>query len=162
MMTATLYTLAVSHQPTRKQGRPLPIYTNVDAYHNELSIVLANDYAVKAKLLKRLDTLKSELTDNWDGEDGAPIEDKAYANVRIAIKSTPSNMLKRWRLFPNPNGTLLFSPKDKAIAGISVGNDEFSYAAYVSDDRQISGREPFTALAFQAAIYQIHRILEYV
>lgn len=160
MMTATVYMMDVSRQPAQKQYHP--VFTNGDVALNELSVVLAHDYAVQAKLLKRLETLKSELTDNWNGEDGLPIEDKAYENAKKAIKSTPSTMLKRWRLFPNPNGTLLFSPKGTDIAGISIGNDEFSYAAYVSDYRQLSGREPFSAYAFRSALNQIHRILGYV
>ncbi len=57
---------------------------------------------------------------------------------------------------------MLLSPKDKAIAGISIGNNEFSYAAFISDDKQISGREPFSKNAFMSALTQIHRILGYV
>ena len=123
---------------------------------------LGNDYEVQAKLLQKLETLKESLSENWNGEDDCPIEEKAYNNTKTAIKSTPSIMLKHWRLFPNPNGTLLFSPKNKSIAGISIGNDEFSYAAFVSDDKQISGKEPFTEQAFKSALKQIHRILGYV
>lgn len=139
-----------------------PIFVGIESFQNELMAALGNDYEVQAKLLQKLETLKETLSENWNGEDDCPIEEKAYNNTKIAIKSTPSVMLKHWRLFPNPNGTLLFSPKNKSIAGISIGNDEFSYAAFVSDDKQISGKEPFTEQAFKSALKQIHRILGYV
>ena len=139
-----------------------PIFISVESFHNDLSEALGKDYEVQAKLLQKLDKLKESLRNNWNGEEDCPIEEKAYVNAKIAITGTPSALLKYWRLFPNPNGTLLLSPKNKAIAGISIGNDEFSYAAFVSDDKQLSGREPFSEQSFKSALLQIHRILEYV
>lgn len=144
------------------EDRYKPIFVGIESLQNELVVALGNDYEVQAKLLQKLETLKESLSENWNGEDDCPIEEKAYINTKMAIKSTPSVMLSHWRLFPNPNGTLLFSPKNKSIAGISIGNDEFSYAAFVTDDKQISGKEPFTVLAFNSALRQIHRILGYV
>lgn len=144
------------------EDRYQPIFVGIESFQNELVVALGNDYEVQAKLLQKLETLKETLSENWNGEDDCPIEEKAYNNTKAAIKSTPSVMLRHWRLFPNPNGTLLFSPKNKSIAGISIGNDEFSYAAFVSDDKQISGKEPFTEQAFKSALKQIHRILGYV
>ncbi len=139
-----------------------PIFVGIESFQNELIAALGNDYEVQAKLLQKLETLKNSLSENWNGENDCPIEEKAYDNAKNAITHTPSIMLKHWRLFPNPNGTLLFSPKNKSIAGISIGNDEFSYAVFVSDDKQISGKEPFTEQAFKSAMKQIHRILGYV
>lgn len=123
---------------------------------------LGYDFEIKSKLLERLDVLKASLKENWNGENDCPIEEDAYNNTRAAILATPSVMLKHWRLFPSPNGTLMLSPRDKSIAGISIGNDEFSYAAFVSDDKQISGKEPFDESSFISALKQIHRILGYV
>lgn len=143
------------------EDRYQPIFVGIESFQNELTDALGKDYEVQAKLLQKLETLKESLSENWNGEDDCPIEERAYNNAKSAIKGTPSAMLRHWRLFPNPNGTLLFSPKNKSIAGISIGNDEFSYAAYVSDDKQISGKEPFTVLAFKSALKQIHRILGY-
>ncbi|MBD5372776.1 MAG: hypothetical protein HDR75_05485 [Bacteroides sp.] len=139
-----------------------PIFAGTESFQNELVIALGNDYEVQSKLLQKLETLKESLSENWNGEGDCPIEEKAYNNTKTAIKCAPGVMLRHWRLFPNPNGTLLFSPKNKSIAGISIGNDEFSYAVFVSDDRQISGKEPFTEQAFQSALKQIHRILGYI
>jgi hypothetical protein len=140
----------------------VPIFENIEQCQSDLAVALGNDYEAQAKLLRKLATLKESLRENWNGEDDSPIEEKAYNNTKIAITATPGIMLKRWRLFPNPNGTLLLSPKDKSVAGISIGNDEFSYAAFVSDDKQISGREPFSEQSFKSALKQIHRILGYV
>jgi hypothetical protein len=114
------------------------------------------------QLSHKLELLKTSLQHNWNGEADLPIEDDAYANTMAAIDGTPGRLLKYWRLFPNPNGTLLLSPKGNEIAGISIGNSGFSYAAYVADNMQISGKEPFSVNAFKAALQQIHRILEYM
>lgn len=145
-----------------KENQYNPIFANVESYQNALTSALGDDYEIQSNLLQRLNILKSSLKSDWNGELDYPIEEKAYNNARTAILTTPSAMLKYWRLFPNPNGTLLLSPKNKSIAGISIGNEEFSYAAFVSEDKQISGKEPFNDKAFRAALVQIHRILEYV
>jgi len=138
-----------------------PIFITSESYQNDLTEALVNDYEVQTGLLQKLEFLKNTLKDNWNREGDSPIEECAYNNTRAAIKYTPSIMLKHWRLFPNPNGTLLLSPKGTSIAGISIGNEEFSYAAFVSDDKQISGKEPFNEQAFKYALMQIHRILGY-
>jgi|GEM_PF-1978067 len=143
------------------QRRYHPVF-DIESIQSDLSVALGNDFEAQAKLLKKLNALKSSLQYNWNGEYDSPIEESSFTNAKIAISATPGAMLKQWRLFPNPNGTLLLSPKDKSIAGISIGNDEFSYAAYVSDDNQISGKEPFSIDAFKSALNQIHRILGYV
>lgn len=140
----------------------MTIFDGVESLQEELITALKEDYEAQSKLVKQLDRLKESLKSNWNGEDDCPIEDRAYFNTKVSILSTPGVMLKYWRLFPNPNGTLLLSPKDKTIAGISIGNDDFSYAAFVSDDKQMSGKEPFSVQAFKSALKQIHRILGYV
>lgn len=137
------------------------VYTNTTSDHKDLTLALGKDYEDQSIMLKKLDLLKNSSKKNWNGENDEPIEEKAYSNAREAFLSTPGGMLKHWRLFPNTNGTVLLSPKNGQIGGISIGNDEFSYAAYVSDDKQVSGREPFTIESFKAALFHIHRILGY-
>lgn len=144
------------------QSQNFPIFVGVEPVQNAMSVALGKDYDTQAKLLNKLNALKTSLQGNWNGEDDFPIEELAFNNAKVAISATPGSMLKYWRLFPNSNGTLLLSPKDKSIAGISIGNDEFSYAVYVSDDNQIGGKEPFSVVSFKAALAQIHRILGYV
>lgn len=128
---------------------------------NRLNKVITYDFTIKTELLKKLDTLKESLELGWNGEADLPIEEKSYLNTRQALMATPPSMLKYWTLYPNTNGTLLLSPKDESVAGISIGNDDFSYAAYVSDDQQTSGKELFSEESFTAALRQLHRILGY-
>lgn len=137
------------------------VFNNIESVQNDLSTALREDYEAQINLVHKLELLKESLKDNWDMEGGTPIEERVYDNAKAAILATPGFILKSWRLFPSPNGTLLFSPKSKAIAGISIGNEMFSYAAFVSDDKQISGVEPFDEQTFRFAMEQIHRILEY-
>ena len=129
---------------------------------NTTSKALYDEYKAQDRLLKRLELLKVSLKENWDKEGGLPIEEKVFENTKTALISISGGMLKYWRIFPNPNGTILLSPKNGAIAGISIGNEDFSYAAYISDSKQISGKEPFSVEAIRVAIKQIHRILGYV
>lgn len=111
--------------------------------------------------IDRLDYLKENLKEGWNEPGDLPIEEKAYRNTKKALSVIPESMLKNWNLFPDTNGTLMLSPKGDRIGGISIGNQDFSYAAYVSDDKQISGREPFSEEAFLSAIGQIHRLFGY-
>lgn len=123
---------------------------------------LERDFQTKTSMLKRLDYLKSSLKPNWNGEDDLPIEEESYQNAKAALNSMTGRMLKHWNLFPDTNGTLLLSPNDDSVAGISIGNNEFSYAVFVSEDKQLSGKEPFSVDAFKAVIGQTHRLLGYV
>lgn len=132
-----------------------------ESFLENLAESLGAAFEVKSALLNRLDHLKTTLKPNWNGEDDLPIEQASYLNTKAAIEETPARLLKHWDLFPDPNGTLLLSPKDESVAGISIGNSEFSYAAYVSDDKQFSGKEPFSIEAFSDALKQIHRLLGY-
>lgn len=129
--------------------------------HNEIGEALGVGGNIQMELLNRLDTLKKSLSENWDSEGGLPIEDEAYNNVRDAISNTSGYLLRHWNLFPAPNGTLMLSPKDSCVAGISIGNTDFSYAAYVSDDKQVKGKERFTKEAFQVVLSHIHNLLGY-
>ena len=123
---------------------------------------MESDFETKIKFRRRLEYLKTTLKSNWNGENDYPIEEEAYINTKAAINGTAGRLLKHWDLFPDSNGTLLFSPKDDAVAGISVGNKEFSYAAYISDDYQLNGKEPFSLESFKDALLKIHRMLGYV
>ena len=103
-----------------------PVFIGIESIQNDLSVALGNDYEAQAKLLQKLNALKSSLQSNWNGEDDLPIEELSFNNTRVALSGA------------------------------------FSYAAYVSDDNQISGKEPFSINAFKSALTQIHRILGYV
>lgn len=147
-------------QPIQYQSEP--IFVNGEWFTQTISKALYDEYKAQDRLLKRLELLKVSLKENWDKEGGLPLEEKVFENTKTALISISGGMLKYWRIFPNPNGTILLSPKNGAIAGISIGNEDFSYAAYISDSKQISGKEPFSVEAIRVAIKQIHRILGYV
>lgn len=116
----------------------------------------------KGKFIEKLRHLKETLKENWDGEGALPIEEQAYANTLAALERTSSAMLQYWRLAPDINGTISLSPKDKSLAGISIGNEQFSYAVYRSPNQRIYWQEPFSAEAFCRALRIIHEYLGYV
>lgn len=130
------------------------------AERTELVQCLTTDY-VKHQYLRRLEKLKVSLHRGWNGEDDLPIEEKSYQNAKAALSATPAEMLQRWNLFPVSNGTLQLSPIERDIAGISIGNDRFSYAAYVSDEKQLEGEMPFSVENFSNVLRKIHAILGY-
>ena len=138
-----------------------PVFPNLSEELETLTSAFENDFQTKSKLLRRLEALKSSLHEGWDGESGLPIEEQSYQNTKLAIERTPVRLLRRWRLFPDTNGTLTLQAKGVDVAGISIGNREFSYMAYVSPGQQFSGKEPFSQEAFLSALSQIHRILGY-
>ena len=138
-----------------------PAFTGISEDMETLASAFENDFQTKSKLLRRLEALKSSLHEGWDGEGGLPIEEPSYLNTRLAIERTPVRLLRRWRLFPDTNGTLTLQAKGSDVAGISIGNREFSYMAYVSPGQQFSGKEPFSEESFLSALSQINRILGY-
>lgn len=162
-MAATPVTNAYAEGPSLAQSVVQPSilgdkYFFVDCIVSDMEA----DFETKTNFRRRLEYLKTTLKQNWNGENDYPIEEESYLNVKAAINSVSGRLLKYWNLFPDPNGTLLFSPKDDSIAGISIGNKKFSYAAYISDDFQLTGKEPFSVEAFKNILKQIHRMLGYV
>lgn len=138
-----------------------PVFPHLSEEIETLTSAFENDFQTKSKLLRRLEALKSSLHEGWDGESGLPIEEQSYLNTKLAIERTPVRLLRRWRLFPDTNGTLTLQAKGVDVAGISIGNREFSYMAYVSPGQQFSGKEPFSEESFLSALSQINRILGY-
>lgn len=161
VLSMTSPSMAFSEQLNRPTISSISVICDKNYFADCLVADLENDFQTKTSILKRLEHLKSTLKDNWNGEDDLPIEDASYLNAKAAISSIPGRILKHWNLFPDTNGTLLLSPKDDAVAGVSIGNNEFSYAVYVSEDKQLTGKEPFSVDAFKNAIKQIHRLLGY-
>lgn len=161
VLSMTSPSMAFSEQLNRPTISSISVISGKNYFADCLVADLENDFQTKTSILKRLEYLKSTLKDNWNGEDDLPIEDASYLNAKAAISSIPGRILKHWNLFPDTNGTLLLSPKDDDVAGVSIGNNEFSYAVYVSEDKQLTGKEPFSVDAFKNAIKQIHRLLGY-
>ncbi|MCD8386563.1 MAG: hypothetical protein LUD17_06680 [Bacteroidales bacterium] len=97
---------------------------------------------VKAELLARLEEL-CQLRDGWNGGDGFAMEEDSIKNVRVIIDNLSPNILSRWILFPNTNGTFLFTLDSDIPASISVANNTYSFVAFTKDNKLLKGRGEF-------------------
>lgn len=126
-----------------------------------MSALFSSEFSHKEQMLKRLESLYADLQyENWDGYGAVPIERLAYENAKKIIECLSGSELKCWNLFPSPNGTLLLSAKNGDVASLSIGNNDFSYAA-LKDDREIMGKESFDAKRVVKVIENIHLLLDY-
>ena len=115
---------------------------------------------IKERLISRLSEFKSNLKYGWNGGTELPMEEMSISNALAAIDATASEELVKWTVFPSPNGTILFSPTDDFVAGISIGNNEFSYAALGNKGQEIKGKEIFSVKSFKLAISLINSLNE--
>lgn len=115
---------------------------------------------IKERLISRLIEFKNELQQGWNGHDELPMEELSVSNALSAVEATASEEFSKWTVFPSPNGTILFSPTDDFIAGISIGNEEFSYAALGNQGQEIKGKEVFSVKSFKLAIRLINSLNE--
>ena len=115
---------------------------------------------IKERLMSKLSGFRSELEYGWNGGTELPMEEKSLSNALAAIDAMPSEELAKWTVFPSPNGTILFSPTDDFVAGISIGNNEFSYAALGNKGQEIKGTEIFSVKSFKLAIRLINSLNE--
>lgn len=104
---------------------------------------LNKNVEVKERLVSRLNSL-TELTEDWDGNGAHPILPSIAGIVRDVIENAPASVLSFWRIFPDLNGTLLFSAKGKRIIGLSIGEHEFSYVAR-HNSKKLKGILPTTS-----------------
>ncbi|WP_165154735.1 hypothetical protein [Parabacteroides sp. ZJ-118] len=126
-----------------------------------LAAELSDDFVSKTRMLQRLESLYSNLQyDNWDGYGASPLEKQAYENTKRVIDSLSGLELKCWNLFPSPNGTLLLSIKNGDVASLSIGNNDFSYAALKGESKMM-GQESFEANRVVKVIENIHLLLDY-
>lgn len=115
---------------------------------------------IKERLISRLSEFKSNLEYGWNGGADLPMEEMSISNALAAVDATASEELVKWTVFPSPNGTILFSPTDDFVAGISIGNNEFSYAALGNKGQEIKGKEKFSVKSFKLAISLINSLNE--
>lgn len=100
----------------------------------------------KEYLLNRLDKLYNELNYiGWDGYGSYPLEKNSYENTKSVLNITDKDILKYWNLFPSPNGTFSLECKPDEIAGMSIGNTGFSWAAIDKNNNVMSGDYQFNA-----------------
>ena len=85
------------------------------------------DEAQKAYVVM-LDKLKTyqAYPVGWDGEDAVPLTPQVVMNFNHLLEVIDKQLLVGLTIFPETNGTLLIDCTDKE-AGISLGNDKFSY-----------------------------------
>lgn len=118
------------------------------------------DAEIKERLISRLMHFKNEFKKGWNGNAELPMEEQSVSNALAAVEATSAEEFAKWTVFPSPNGTILFSPTDNLIAGISVGNDEFSYAAIGNRGQEIKGNEGFSVSSFKLALHLINSMNE--
>lgn len=117
---------------------------------------LNDGVAIKSSMQRRLEELRS-LKEGWDGFHALPVEEASYKNVNAIISQLSSFVLNEWNLFPNTNGTLLFTLKGKRIASISIGNKSFSYMA-MKGAHVVKGQEKFDVNRLGQVIEDIRKI----
>lgn len=154
----TIYTLNVPRSQTRKfrsMARAMGWDVKVAIQRKS-----ANTSTVTAKMLARLESFKYQEV-GWDGRDALPLEKDSYANAKIAISNAIDSDLRGWILFPNTNGTLLFTLKGDNVASISLGNKGFSFVAIPKDAKIIQGEATFSKENFLTCIRNINKAMNH-
>lgn len=119
-------------------------------------------YSEKERMLDKLSEFFCNLNkEGWDGYNAFPIESASYYNARKVVMSTPDSILKRWNVFPSPNGTISFEFREPKIAAMSVGNDEFSYVAMTDYKEPIMGQLVFDADKAAEALMAMNNLFGY-
>jgi len=115
----------------------------------------ADAQAAYYDILNKLKTYQG-YAKGWDGEDASPLTQKVVANVRDLLKVIDKHLLQGLTIYPETNGTLLID-STKREAGISLGDDSFSY--YEINGNEVSGENaiPFSVTAITKVIKQINR-----
>ena len=121
----------------------------------EVAKASVTDEAQKAYVVM-LDKLKTyqAYPVGWDGEDAVPLTPQVVMNFNHLLEVIDKQLLVGLTIFPETNGTLLIDCTDKE-AGISLGNDKFSY--YIIKDGQVTGENgiDFSVQAITQAIKKI-------
>ena len=140
-------------QPLTECAQSPQVYTDLSDDYNAL-------LSVKADMIDKLNWLRGELEEGWDGGNGVPMEEKTYDNMRRGILSLCGKDLSGWNLFPCQNGTILLTAKNH-VASINVGNEDFSYAAYLDEENQVTGLSSYRDEKFVAVVKYINNMLKH-
>lgn len=126
------------------------------------SLLAKNDKAVDIDaqaayyaILNKLKTYQG-YAKGWDGEDASPLTEKVIVNFSLVLEVIDKDLLKDITIYPETNGTLLID-STKREAGISLGEERFSY--YEINGDKVTGQNgiPFSVSALTDAIKTINR-----
>ena len=106
-------------------------------------------------LLKKLNTYKS-YKEGWDGENASPLTSRVIENFNLVLEKIDKRLLQGLTIYPETNGTLLID-STKREAGISLGDNSFSYYEIENDVVKGEDRIPFSADAVSTVISRINR-----
>lgn len=107
------------------------------------------------ELIRKFDTYK-KYTNGWDGENAVPLTKKVIDNFNLILEQVDAHLLCNLTIYPETNGTLLID-STKREAGISLGDNNFSY--YEIDGDKVKGKNaiPFSVSAVSEVISLINR-----
>lgn len=129
---------------------------------NDKVLTFSEHYSEKEKMLNKLSNYFLSLSKNgWDGYCAVPIERASYLNARKVVMGTPDDILKLWNIFPSPNGTISFEFKDKQIAAMSIGNEDFSYVAIGNSGKTLMDEHTFNENIAIDALIAISKLFGY-
>lgn len=96
------------------------------------------NYQERDRMLSRLLYFLNDLNyENWSKYGAQPIDRRSYDNAVLIVNNTPEEVLRLWKVFPSPNGTISFEFREREIAAMSVGNTDVSFVARRKKDRSV-------------------------
>lgn len=115
----------------------------------------ADAQAAYYAILNKLKTYQG-YAKGWDGENASPLTEKVIANFSLVLEVIDKALLKDLTIYPETNGTLLID-STKREAGISLGEERFSY--YEINGDKVTGQNgiPFSVSALTDTIKTINR-----
>lgn len=139
----------VKVQLLRRLKQDLTTYPDTTEVRNEI------DRASYYELIKKFNTYK-EYQEGWDGENAVPLTKKVVDNFNLMLEQLDIKMFQGLTIYPETNGSLLID-STKREAGISLGEQKFSY--YVISDDKVTGENsiPFSVKAISEVISMINR-----
>jgi len=114
-----------------------------------------DSHAAYYTILDKLKTYQG-YTKGWDGEDACPLTAKVTENFRQVLSIIDKHLLQGLTIYPETNGTLLID-STKREAGISLGDEKFSYYEIANDKVTGENGIPFSVEALTNAIKHINR-----
>jgi len=104
-----------------------------------------------------LDKLKTyqRYGKGWDGENASPLTKKVVSNFCRVLETIDKSLLEGITIYPEVNGTLLID-STRREAGISLGDDKFSYYEIEGDTVKGENGIPFTVSALTNVIKRIN------